>query len=178
MNPIDILILSNGPGEVTTWVRPVVKSLREKFGNDREQVRISVVLSPCTNASGKEADIAASFQEVDRVQGAKDFFPFLVLGKTRENWDWRKNGIVIFLGGDQFFPVVIAKRFGYKTIVYAEWDARWHNLIDRFAVMNQKVIDKVSPKYKYKFTVVGDLMTEASNEVQEKEVEKKRRFAK
>ena len=27
--PVDILILSNGPGEVTTWVRPVVRALRE-----------------------------------------------------------------------------------------------------------------------------------------------------
>ena len=58
MTPVDILILSNGPGEVTTWVRPVVKALREKLGHNREQVRISVVLSPCPNASGKEAAIA------------------------------------------------------------------------------------------------------------------------
>jgi len=34
MTPVDILILSNGPGEVTTWVRPVVKALREQLGHD------------------------------------------------------------------------------------------------------------------------------------------------
>ena len=39
--PVDILILSNGPGEVTTWVRPVVKALREQLGHDVYQVRIS-----------------------------------------------------------------------------------------------------------------------------------------
>ena len=54
IQPIDIIILSNGPGEVTTWVRPVVQALREKLGIDRVQVRISVVLSPCPNASGRE----------------------------------------------------------------------------------------------------------------------------
>lgn len=161
MKQVDILILSNGPGEVTTWVRPVVKALREKLGNDRNIARISVVLSPCPNASGKEASIARSYPEVDRVQGASDFFPFLLSGKTAENWDWFRQGVVVFLGGDQFFPVVIGKRLGYKTVVYAEWDARWHNLIDRFGVMKPEVAAKVSPKYAHKFTVVGDLMVEA-----------------
>jgi lipid A disaccharide synthetase len=170
MNQLDILILSNGPGEVATWVRPVVKVLRQKFGNDRSQVRISVVLSPCPNASGKEADILNSYSEVDRVQAAKDFFPFLLWGKTRENWDWRNEGIVIFLGGDQFFPVVIGKRLGYKTIVYAEWDARWHNLIDRFAVMKPETMAKVAPKYKDKFTVVGDLISETATFVEESKI--------
>jgi hypothetical protein len=158
MTQIDILILSNGPGEVTTWVRPVVKALRQKFGNDRAKVRISVVLSPCPNASGKEADIARSYIEVDRVQSAEYFFSFLLWGKSHDNWDWRENGVVVFLGGDQFFPVVIGKKLNYRTVVYAEWDARWHNLIDRFGVMNAEVIAKVSPKYAHKFTVVGDLM--------------------
>jgi lipid-A-disaccharide synthase len=128
-------------------------------------VRISVVLSPCPNASGKEAAIALSYPEVDRVQSAEYFWQFLLWGKTQENWDWRSQGIVIFLGGDQFFPVVIGKKLGYRTVVYAEWEARWHNLIDRFAVMKPQVAAKVSPKYAHKFTVVGDLMLEAESTV-------------
>ncbi|MBE9052128.1 lipid-A-disaccharide synthase [Nostocales cyanobacterium LEGE 11386] len=159
--PVDILILSNGPGEVTTWVRPVVKALRQALGDDRSHIRISVVLSPCPNASGKEAAIALNYPEVDRVQAAEHFWQFLLWGKTEENWDWRDRGVVVFLGGDQIFPVVIGKKLGYRTVVYAEWDARWHNLIDRFGVMQAKVFEKVSPKYAHKFTVVGDLMVEA-----------------
>jgi lipid-A-disaccharide synthase len=158
----DILILSNGPGEVTTWVRPVVKALRQKLPQERSQVRISVVLSPCPNASGKEADIVRSFPEVDRVQSAEHFWRFLLWGKTWENWDWRSRGVVVFLGGDQFFAVAIAKRLGYRTVVYAEWEARWHNLIDRFGVMKPEVAAGVAPKYAHKFTVVGDLMAEAA----------------
>ncbi|MEH1941624.1 MAG: lipid-A-disaccharide synthase [Nostoc sp.] len=161
MTQVDILILSNGPGEVTTWVRPVVRALRQKFGDDRNQVRISVVLSPCSNASGKEAAIALSYPEVDRVQPAEYFWQFLLWGKTFENWDWRSRGVVIFLGGDQIFPVVIGKKLGYRTVVYAEWEARWHNWIDRFGVMKPKVAADVSQKYAHKFTVVGDLMLEA-----------------
>ncbi|MDJ0732704.1 MAG: lipid-A-disaccharide synthase [Nostocaceae cyanobacterium] len=163
MTKVDILILSNGPGEVTTWVRPVVKALRQQLGNDRSQVRISVVLSPCPNATGKEPKIVASYSEVDRVQAAEYFLPFLLWGRTLENWNWRNQGVVLFLGGDQFFPVIIGKRLGYKTIVYAEWEARWHNLIDRFGMMKSEVAAKVNPKYAHKFTLVGDLMAEAGN---------------
>ncbi len=168
MQSADILILSNGPGEVTTWVRPVVKALRQQLGEnwqcDRSLVRISVVLSPCPNATGKEAAIAQSYPEVDRVQDAKHFFPFLLWGKTAENWDWRDKGVVLFLGGDQFFPVIISKRLGYRTVVYAEWDARWHRWINQFGVMKPEIIAKAPKKYSHKFTVVGDLMADVSEE--------------
>ena len=162
MTNADILILSNGPGEVTTWVRPVVKALRQQLKCDRTFVRISVILSPCPNATGKEAQIVQSYPEVDRVQGAEHFFPFLLWGKTAENWDWRDRGVVVFLGGDQFFPVVIGSRLGYRTVVYAEWDARWHRWIDRFGVMKPDIIAKAPKKYRHKLTVVGDLMADVA----------------
>ncbi|MDM9381391.1 lipid-A-disaccharide synthase [Chlorogloeopsis sp. ULAP01] len=164
MPAVDIVILSNGPGEVTTWVRPVVRALRQQLGDDRSKVRISVILSPCPNATGKETDIASSYPEVDRVQSAKHFWRFLLSGKTDENWDWRSRGVVVFLGGDQFFPVVIGKRLGYSTVVYAEWEARWHSLINRFGVMKPEVYARASQKYAHKFTVVGDLMAEAASD--------------
>ncbi|MBE9020244.1 lipid-A-disaccharide synthase, partial [Chroococcidiopsidales cyanobacterium LEGE 13417] len=161
-NNIDILVLSNGPGEVTTWVRPVVQALRQKLGDDRDRVRISVVLSPCPNASGKEAAIAQSYPEVDRVQAAEYFWQFLLWGKTADNWDWRTRGVVVFLGGDQLFSAIVGKRLGYRTVIYAEWETRWHSWIDRFAVMKPDLIDSAPSKHTHKFTVVGDLMAEAA----------------
>lgn len=155
----DILILSNGPGEVTTWVRPVVKALRL----EDTPIRISVVLSPCPNATGKEAAIARSYPEVDRVQAAEHFFPFLLWGKTADNWEWSDRGVVIFLGGDQFFPVVISKRLGYRSVIYAEWKARWLSFVDAFGVMKSEVINQVPQKYADKFTVVGDLMADVGD---------------
>ncbi|HEY9694458.1 MAG TPA: lipid-A-disaccharide synthase [Oculatellaceae cyanobacterium] len=160
MQAVDILILSNGPGELATWVRPVVKALRQQLGNERAQIRISVVLSPCPNASGKEVAIAQSYPEVDRAQGAEHFLAFLLSGKTAENWDWRDRGVVLFLGGDQFFSVVIGKRLGYRTVIYAEWEARWYRFVDRFGVMKPEVVARVPQKYTHKFNVVGDLMAD------------------
>lgn len=164
MQAADILILANGPGEVTTWVRPVVKALRQQLGDDRSLVRISVILSPCPNATGKEAAIAKSYPEVDRVQDAEYFFSFLLWGKTAQNWDWREQGVVVFLGGDQFFPVVIGKRLGYRTVIYAEWDARWYAWIDRFGVMQPKISADAPQKYAHKLTVVGDLMADVGSQ--------------
>jgi lipid-A-disaccharide synthase len=160
---IDVVVLSNGPGELATWVKPVVQELRRQLGDDRTQVRISVVLSPCANASGQEAQIAQRYPEVDRVQAAAHFFPFLLWGKTHADWDWRPRGVVIFLGGDQIFPVLIGRRLGYSTVIYAEWEARWQRWVDRIGVMNPAVKAAVSPPYRAKVTVVGDLMAEASN---------------
>jgi lipid-A-disaccharide synthase len=159
-HPVDILILSNGPGELATWVKPMVQALRQQLGDDRSQVRLSVVLSPCANASGQEAAIARRYPEVDRVQEAKHFFPFLLWGKTVAAWDWRSHGVVLFLGGDQFFPVVISRRLGYRSVIYAEWEARWYRWVDRFGVMRDDVCTRVPQKYAHKFTVVGDLMAE------------------
>ncbi|HEY9896203.1 MAG TPA: lipid-A-disaccharide synthase [Candidatus Sericytochromatia bacterium] len=160
-HPIDILILSNGPGELATWVKPMVQVLRQQLGDDRNQVRLSVVLSPCANASGQEGAIARRYPEVDRVQEAEHFFPFLLWGKTAKAWDWRSHGVVLFLGGDQFFSVVLSRRLGYPSVIYAEWEARWYRWVDRFGVMREDIRSRAPQKYAHKFTVVGDLMAEA-----------------
>ncbi|NEO57245.1 MAG: lipid-A-disaccharide synthase [Okeania sp. SIO3B5] len=160
MKKIDIVILSNGPGELVTWVRPVVQQLRQQANTD---IRISVLLSPCPHATGKEAAIALSYPEIDRVQPAEYFWRFLLQGKTAENWHWHPQGIVLFLGGDQFFTVAVGKRLGYRTVIYAEWDARWWRWIDKFGVMKPEVAAQVPSKYAEKFTVVGDLMAEVTS---------------
>ena len=154
--PTDIVILSNGPGEVATWVKPVTSALRARAPH----CRISVVLSPCPHASGQEPLILKNSSEVDRVQAAPHFFKFLLTGRTADNWNWHPNGVVVFLGGDQLYTVLIAKRLGYRSVTYAEWDARWTGLVDRFGVMKAKLVEKVPAAHKKKFTVVGDLMAD------------------
>jgi len=157
----DILILSNGPGELTTWVYPFLRALTIplKSSEGIAKTRISIALSPCQNGSGQEAKLAQSFPNVDRVLSQDQFFDFLLWGKT-PNWKWAKQGIVIFLGGDQFFAVAIAKRLGYKTLIYAEWEARWYRWADFFAVRNQAIADKIPVEFRPKAEVIGDLMVD------------------
>jgi lipid-A-disaccharide synthase len=160
-SPSDILILSNGPGEIATWVRPVVQALKAHLP---DQIRISVVLSPCANASGREAEMARSLTGVDRVQAPQHFFPFLLAGRTADNWHWHPQGVVLFLGGDQVYPVIIGKRLGYRTVIYAEWDARWHRWIDRFGCMTPNIVAAAPAQFRAKCAVIGDLMADVQTD--------------
>ncbi len=156
--PTDVVILTNGPGEVATWVKPVVQAIRQQV--PASSLRISVVLSPCPHASGQEHTTLQQYPEVNRVQSANHFFKFLLTGKTADGWDWYPNGVVVFLGGDQLYTVMVAKRLGYRTVTYAEWDARWPSLIDSFGVMSADLMEKASAQHQHKFTLVGDLMAD------------------
>lgn len=162
--PADIVILSNGPGEITTWVRPVVQALRQQWGNQRDLLRISLLLSPCPHAMGNEAAVARRYAEIDRIQESQHFFRFLLSGHTATPWDWRAQGVVLFLGGDQFYALAVGKRLGYRTVVYAEWEARWTAWIDAFGVMQKSVLDKMPPAHRGKGEVVGDLMADVGAE--------------
>ncbi|MBE9071006.1 lipid-A-disaccharide synthase, partial [Leptolyngbya cf. ectocarpi LEGE 11479] len=130
---------------------------------DHGQMRISVMLSPCPHASGGETESLKSYPEVDRVQGPADFFRFLFTGKTADDWDWHCQGVVVFLGGDQLYAVWAAKRLGYRTAVYAEWEPRWLNWVDRFGMMQGDTTAKIPAKYQSKLTVVGDLMADVES---------------
>ena len=164
----DLVILANGPGEIATWVRPVVRSLRQQLNTSNNLVRISVLLSPCPHSTGRETAIALSYPEVDRVLSPEHFWAFLLWGKTTDDWQWRDRGMVVFLGGDQFYTVAIAKRLGYSSLVYAEWSARWYRFIDRFAAMSLRVVERVPHSYHHKFAIVGDLMADVATEVKER----------
>ncbi|HIK20649.1 MAG TPA: hypothetical protein IGR15_06260 [Synechococcus sp. M44_DOE_062] len=160
--PYDILILSNGPGELTTWVRPVVMELRQQL----PQARLSLVLSPCPHASGQEMKIAQAFIDVDRVQDPDFFLAFLLTGQTEEAWDWAKRGVVLFLGGDQFFAVWIARRLRYRLVVYAEHQPRWQPWVHAFALRTEAIKRRydggrlLGHPWAHKMHVVGDLMAD------------------
>jgi lipid-A-disaccharide synthase len=71
---------------------------------------------------------------------------------------------VLFLGGDQVYPVAIAKRLGYRTVIYAEWDARWHRWVDRFGCMTPAIVEAAPAKYRHKCEVIGDLMADVQTD--------------
>lgn len=152
----DLVILSNGPGELSTWVRPVLQALRRQA----QFSRVSILLSPCPHAGGNEQAVAATFPRVDRVLGPRQFFPFLLWGQTPDTWQWHSQGVVVFLGGDQFYAVAIGKRLGYRIVTYAEWTPRWLPWVDHCGVAQSQTLQTVPRRYRSKVTVVGNLMTD------------------
>jgi len=157
-----VVIVSNGPGELATWVKPVVDALNKinesVYYNDKLYFTLRLVLVPCPNATGKEYGVASSWNNFELITNSKSFWQLLIKPSSFANWP--KKGIVIFLGGDQFWSILLAKRLGYMNITYAEWIARWPQWTNQIAAMNIKVKDLIPKRYQNKCQVIGDLMAD------------------
>ena len=159
---IAVVIISNGPGELSTWVKPIVDNVNKLNSslkkNDRLNFSMNLILVPCPNATGAEYKVAKSWNKFEVVTKADNFWKLLI--KPCRYAKWPQKGIVVFLGGDQFWSVLLAKRLGYINITYAEWISRWPRWINIIAAMNIKVKKRVPQKYRYKCKVIGDLMAD------------------
>ena len=157
-----VVIVSNGPGELATWVRPVVdaltkinKSLDKK---DKLDFSLRLVLVPCPNATGNEFNVAKSWNKFELITKSKTFWRLLINPSSYAYWP--KKGAVIFLGGDQFWSILLAKRLGYLNITYAEWISRWPQWTNKIAAMNLKVKELIPNRHKNKCEIIGDLMAD------------------
>jgi len=159
---VAVVIVSNGPGELATWVNPVVNELnkinKSLCDDDRLDFTLRLVLVPCPNATGKEFLVANSWNKFELITKSKSFWKLLI--KPHSFASWPQKGVVIFLGGDQFWSILLAKRLGYINITYAEWISRWPQWTNKIAAMNVKVKELVPERYKYKCQIIGDLMAD------------------
>ena len=160
-----VVIVSNGPGELATWVKPVldylIKQKSKSINLNIPNYKLVLSLVPCPNATGKEYTVASDWQILDLIIPAKNFLKLLI--KPSLFGSWPRNGVVVFLGGDQFWNVLLAKRLGYKSITYAEWIARWPRWNLHIAAMNEDVRNIIPKKFKKKCQVIGDLMADVKN---------------
>jgi len=152
-----IFIVTNSPGEVAGWVKPVVKSLKRK----KNQVKIIVVITPCQYASGKEKEVVESLLEVDYVMGKSEYLKYIFLGfkpsGLRLNSPYR--GAILFLGGDPIHPLLLSKKLGLPAFSYT-YKPRYKRYFKKFMVVNDAMREEfieegVSPE---KVVVVGDLV--------------------
>ena len=174
--PLAVVIVSNGPGELATWVKPVVDELnkinKSHCDNNKHDFTLRLVLVPCPNATGKEFLVANSWNKFELITKSKSFWKLLIKPSSLANWP--KKGVVIFLGGDQFWSILLAKRLGYINITYAEWISRWPQWTNEIAAMNKKVKELIPKRHKNKCQVIGDLMADIklNNEISFKDKEK------
>jgi hypothetical protein len=68
--------------------------------------------------------------------------------------------VVVFLGGDQFWTVLLSARLGYRHLTYAEWVARWPRWNDRVALMGPQAATRLAPRWRSRARQVGDLMAD------------------
>ena len=162
-NPsLAIVMISNGPGELATWVKPIAEKLHLKLSmrpKERDAlITLRLVLVPCPNATGTEHEVAKSWNKFEKITKAKNFWEILI--NPKKFGFWPQEGLVIFLGGDQFWSVLLSARLKYKNMTYAEWVARWPYWNDRIAAMSPKVKKMLPKAMKKRCNVVGDLMAD------------------
>ena len=162
-----IIFVSNGPGELATWVKPLAKELHNQIAlrsiAKSSSISLNLVLVPCPNATGYEDVAAKKWLQFKKIIKAKDFWKLIF--KPNQFGSWPSNGLVIFLGGDQFWSVLLSARLGYLHMTYAEWIARWPFWNDRIVAMSEKIIHKLPKRVQYRCSVIGDLtadLTEAA----------------
>jgi hypothetical protein len=160
------VLVSNGPGELHTWVRPLALCLHRQL--DLRPARpaaagaLDLVLVPCPNANGTEHRSAVSWRLFERIIPACRFWRLLL--RPDLAGPWPRRGVVVFLGGDQFWTVLLSARLGYRHLTYAEWVARWPRWNDRIAAMGAVAADRLAPRWRGRCTVVGDLMADLSEQ--------------
>jgi hypothetical protein len=121
---------------------------------------LHLVLVPCPNATGSEAAAAEAMGLFQRVLPAGRFWRLLF--RPRRYGPWPQRGVVVFLGGDQFWTVLLSARLGYRHLTYAEWVARGPRWNDRIAAMGTTVSERLAPRWQSRCAVVGDLMADLS----------------
>jgi lipid A disaccharide synthetase len=158
------VLVCNGPGELATWVRPLAQHLHRDLPlrplQPQAPIGLQLVLVPCPNATGSEHQVAERMQLFERILPARRFWWLLL--RPRRHGPWPRQGVVVFLGGDQFWTVLLSARLGYRHLTYAEWVARWPRWNDRIAAMGPAAADALAPRWRPRCRVVGDLMADLS----------------
>lgn len=111
-----IYLVSNSPGEVSTFARPVAAALRRRH----PQWELQVALVPCPYATGAEARVVRTWPERPQV-----WTPW----QTFWNWltasDRGQRGAVCFLGGDPWHALTLGKRFQMPALAYFPEKTSW-----------------------------------------------------
>ena len=87
---VAVVIVSNGPGELTTWVNPVVDELnkisKSLFDKDKLDFTLRLVLVPCPNSTGKEFSVANSWNKFELITKSKSFWKLLIKPQSFAYW--------------------------------------------------------------------------------------------
>lgn len=161
----DIVIITNSPGELSSWVRITIAKLKVT----RPEIRIIIMLVPCPYASGKEEEIAKSIEGVDIVINPKEFVKFL-FGIRLAKYAPAPFGSVVFLGGDFWHALIVAKKLRYPSVAYSMKASRWNKFFDYLGVQDEVIENEMAKMGfdKDKIVVVGNLMVEQAKPTEDK----------
>ncbi len=98
-NSLAIIFISNGPGELSTWVKPIAQELHKQIAlrpkANNSPISLNLVLVPCPNATGYESDVAKNWFLFEKIIKANNVLELLIHPKKVGSWPFQ--GLVIFL---------------------------------------------------------------------------------
>lgn len=160
---MEAILVSNGPGELYTWVQPLVKQLRQHY----PKWKVSICLIPCQFASGDEATIAKTF-DADIVTNSSEFMRFLSMGQIPKGLGEKElasKSFVISLGGNTGFATKLANKLSYTCYCYS-FDPSWHKDFKRLFVTDEKTTNKIKRTASHADVLsVGNLVADAVEDV-------------
>lgn len=147
-----ITLISNSPGEVTTFLRPVATELALRHPDWRREI----ALVPCPYATGAEAEVIRGWNIADEV---------LTPGQTTLRWlkgQREDRRAVCFLGGDPWHALLWKRRFGVPAVAYfpepSSWEStRWQGGFDKVLLGYPGQHEARGPQFSYP----GDLRVDA-----------------
>ena len=159
--PAELVIIANGPGELTGWAVPLARAARAWAASQDRALRLSLVLPPCQVASGHERPFAIRQGVFHRIFSPRECLAFVT--------GWRRfpsagPGCVLHLGGDLWYSAALARRLGFPALAYVE-TSLIRKRIDRFErafVPSQALADRLVRRGvpAHRLSVVGDIRIE------------------
>jgi hypothetical protein len=128
--PLDLYITTNSPGEIAGWLAPLSAALRDRAVS----CRTTVVVTPCPFASGSEYRVLSESGLAARVTSIwQALRTSRSPGRAQAG---RDSSLVVFLGGDETYALLLARRLGTQAWAYSA-RPRWRQGFARVFVPNE-----------------------------------------
>ena len=155
-----IAITVNSPGEVATWLAPVLREIRRLDS----RVYVTVFILPCTYAAGTEANVVRALPGVDAVLPPRASLKFALFGRPPRGWRPPTRGAVLFLGGEFWLGARIIRRLRVPGLAYSAGyinsAAAYSKVFAPRPSSKEELVRRGVPENSV--DVVGDLMVDAA----------------
>jgi lipid-A-disaccharide synthase len=166
-----IVITVIGPGEISSWLFPLAKSLKRMHPG----CKISAALLPSVFRSGAEMAVLHDISEIDAVASIRDTRRMIWRSAFPRGFSKNIPGCVLHMGGEPLLSRLLALRLRYPLFFYGERIPRkWIGFKKIFIAEDEMPPDAVQGG---RVKSVGNLMVDAALlRSQEKNVRKRDEF--
>ncbi len=155
MTPDTLIFVANSPGEIAGWLAPLVHEARQRWPH----CRIVLQLLACEFATGAEKRVAHDLVGIEEVISFSMYLPMLLFRGARY-----RNALIIHLGGDMFYSVLIARRWKLPLWIYIWGRRHFDKAFSGYFVRHQGDVKRLTGQGipEQKIRIVGDLVADAT----------------